>query len=324
MTRLPTAAMALILLASALWAAQNPVDSAQGSFQAGQFAQAASTLQQALEADPNDAALDYWLGRCYFELRNYQQASEEEERAVKLNGQVSDYHFWLGKIYGRLAEQHHSLWLGIKTGKEFDAAVQLDPQNIPARRALAEFYASAPWIVGGSRSKAREQIAAVAAQDPIQGELAEADYDHTIGNLAEAQVQYQKVLATSGAAAVEYYEAADFYTAQNDAADLQTAINDVLRVAPNDPRLGYYHGVLLAIEGTNLEEAETDLKAYLAATVNRSDYPPQSDARTWLGHVYEKMGRRLAAAEQYRAALEMDPESGFAKQSLQQLEKQMN
>ena len=76
--------------------------------------------------------------------------------------------------------------------------------------------------------------------------------------------------------------------------------------------------------GKWLPEAESYLKAYLATTVNRSDYPSHANARTWLGHVYEQQGRRLEAAEQYRAALEIDPDSSFAKQSLRRLEKQVN
>ncbi|HVB35130.1 MAG TPA: tetratricopeptide repeat protein [Patescibacteria group bacterium] len=315
----------LLLLTPLLWAAaQNPLETAKQAFLAGRFAEAAATLKQAAQSGPNNAMLHYWLGRCYYELRHNEQASEEVEKAIKLDGRNSDFHFWMGRIYGRMAETHRSLWLGIKTGKEFQMAVQLNPKNIPARRALMEFYASAPWIVGGSRSKAQEQITAIAAQNRIQGELAQADYDHMIGNLAGARAQYQKVLAENAASPTEYYEAADFYAGQRNAADLQRAVGQVQRIAPNDPRLGYYQGVLLAIQNKQLEEAETYLKAYLAATVDRTNYPPHADARTWLGHVYEEMGRRLEAAEQYRAALEIDPNSGFAKQSLRLLEKQLN
>ncbi|HVC00405.1 MAG TPA: tetratricopeptide repeat protein [Candidatus Dormibacteraeota bacterium] len=304
-------------------AAQGPIEAAQQAFQAGRFAEAATTLQQSARSDPNDASPHYWLGRCYYELRRYDQASQEVEQAIKLDGRESDYHFWLGRIYGHMAETHHSLWLGIRTGKEFERAIQLDPKNMAARRALVEFYAGAPWIIGGSKNKARAQIAAIAAQNPVQGDLAEADYDHMMGNLAGARANYQKVLDVNTATPVEYYEAADFYAGQRNAAQLERAIDNVLHVAPNDPRLSYYQGVVLTIEDQKLDEAESYLKSYLAATVNRSDYPSHADARTWLGHVYEQMGRRLAAAEQYRAALQLDPNSGFAKQSLQVLEKQM-
>jgi tetratricopeptide (TPR) repeat protein len=301
-----------------------PVETAEQQYQQGRFAQAAETLQQAINANPNNAALYYWLGRCYFELRNYEQASTNAEKAVRLDGQNSDYHLWLARIYGRLADTHRSLWLGMKTRKEFESAVELDPKNIPARRDLTEFYTQAPWIVGGSRKKAQDQIAAIAAIDPVQGALAQAEFDRQTGDSAGAETQYQKVLGGDPGKPEEFYEIADFYAGKRNAAQLQKAIDGVLRIAPSDPRLGYYQGVVLEIEGDRLPEAERYLKAYLATTVNRSDYPSHADARTWLGHVYEKLGRRLEAAEQYRAALAIDPNSSFAKQSLKRLEKQVN
>lgn len=317
---------ALLFLATSAFAAQggSPFETAHQLFEVGHFAQAAEALQAAIRAEPSNAGLYYWLGRCYFELRNFDQASAQEEKAVKLDGQNSDYHLWLGRAYGHLADSRHSLWLGIKTRKEFEEAVELNPKNIPARRDLTQFYTTAPWIVGGSRKKAQEQIAAIAALDPIQGALAQAEYDHQTGNLAATEAEYQKVLAGPTATVLEYYEIADFYAAQNNAAMLQKAVDGVLRIAPSDPRLSYYRGVILTIEGQNLSEAETYLKSYLASTVDRSGYPQHSDARTWLGHVYEKLGRRLEAAEQYRAALEINPDSSFAKQSLKRLEKQVN
>lgn len=325
MRRLIAAGTLLLLLTPALWAAAgSPVETAKQSYQAGRFAEAAAKLEQAAQTDPDNASLHYWLGRCYYELRNYERASQQVARAVKLDEQNSDYHFWLARTYGQLAQTHHSLWLGIKTRKEFETAIELNPKNILARRALVEFYTSAPWIVGGSRNKARAQIAAIASLDPVQGYLAWGDYDHMVGDLAGAREEYEKMLSVKDASPVEYYEAADFYANQQNAAQLQRAVDDVLRVAPNDPRLGYYQGVVLAIEGQQLQEAEDYLKAYLASTVNRTNYPSHADARTWLGHVYQKMGRRLEAAEQYRAALQIDPNSSFAKQSLKLLEKQMN
>lgn len=323
MRRFALAAAFIFLLATCGFAAQggSPLETAHQLFETGHFAEAAETLQGAIRAEPSSADLYYWLGRCYYELRNFDQASAQEEKAVRLNGQISDYHLWLGRSYGHLADSRRSLWLGIKTRKEFAQAVELNPKNIPARRDLSQFYTTAPWIVGGSRKKAQEQIDAISALDPIQGALAQAEYDHQTGDLAAAQAEYQKVLAGPTATILEYYEIADFYAAHDNAAMLQKAVDGVVRIAPSDPRLSYYRGVILTIEGQNLNEAETYLKSYLASTVDRSGYPQHSDARTWLGHVYEKLGRRLEAAEQYRAALEINPDSSFAKQSLKRLEK---
>ncbi len=329
-----TAAIAIVLLlpfvpsvrAAQVATAQavTPLETARQQYQAGHFADAAATLQGAIEKQPKNAALYYWLGRCYFELRNFEDASPQFEKAVKLNGQNSDYHMWLARTYGRLAGTHHSLWLGMRTRKEFEKAVELNPKNIAARRDLTEFYTQAPWIVGGSKKKAREQIAAITTIDPIQGALALAEFDRQTGNLAGAEAQYQIVLKQDPPRPTEYFEVGDFYASRENTQQLQRVIDGVSRVAPRDPRLAYYRGVVLTIEGKNLSEAESYLKAYLATTVSRSDYPSHADARTWLGHVYEKLGRRLEAAEQYRAALEINPNSSFAKKSLKRLEKQVN
>jgi tetratricopeptide (TPR) repeat protein len=328
MRKLLLAAAVLIWLplAPAARAAQagSPLQNAEQLFQQGRFAEAADALQTAIGSEPNNAALYYWLGRCYYELRNFDQAGANLEKAVKLDAQNSDYHLWLGRADGRLADVHHSLWLGIRTRKEFEEAVQLNPKNLPARRDLIEFYTNAPWIVGGSKKKAQDQIAAITSLDPVQGALAQAEYDRQTGDLAGTNEQYQKVLAGDPTQPAEYYEIADFYAGHQNPAQVQRAIDGAMRIAPNDPRLSYYKGVVLVLEDQRLPEAESYLKAYLATTVNRSDYPPHANARTWLGHVYEKQGRRLEAAEQYRAALEIDPDSSFAKQSLRRLEKQVN
>jgi tetratricopeptide (TPR) repeat protein len=326
MRRFALAASLVLLFAVSGFAAQggSPLETAHQLFESGHFAEAAETLQAAIRTEPASADLYYWLGRCYFELRNFDQASAQEEKAVKLNGQISDYHLWLGRSYGHLADSRRSLWLGIKTRKEFVEAVELDPKNIAARRDLTEFYTTAPWIVGGSRKKAQEQINAISGLNPVQAALAQAEFDRQTGDLAGAQAEYQKVLAESTVTILEYFEIADFYAAHDNAAMLQKAVDGAVRIAPSDPRLSYYRGVILTMEGQNLTEAETYLKSYLASTVDRTGYPQHSDARTWLGHVYEKLGRRLEAAEQYRAALEINPDSSFAKQSLKRLEKQVN
>jgi tetratricopeptide (TPR) repeat protein len=323
-----TAAIAILFFVPQLASARpaqagSPLATAQQQYQAGNFVQAVGTLQAAIGNGPQSAALYFWLGRCYFELRKFDDAAPQFEKAIKLNGQVSDYHMWLGRTYGKQAGTHHSLWLGLRTRKEFEKAVELNPKNIPARRDLAQFYTQAPWILGGSKNKAKEQIAAITALDPIQGSLAQAEYDRQTGNLAGSYAEYDKVLRQDRPRPEEYYEVADFYASHNNPHRLQRVIDAVARVAPHDPRLGYYRGVVLTIEGRQLNEAETYLKAYLAATVSRTGYPSHADARTWLGLVYEGLGRRLEAAEQFRAALEINPHSSFAKKSLKRLEKQM-
>src|SRR5579862_4665844 len=112
---------------------------------AGRYRQAAETLQAAVLQSPENASLEYWLGRCYYELHDYSQASSALERAVALDPNRSEYHDWLGKSFGRRAEQgspfnaFEGLSLAHKTHREFETAVKLDATNLEAQRDLIRF-----------------------------------------------------------------------------------------------------------------------------------------------------------------------------------------
>ena len=67
------------------------------------------------------------------------------------------------------------------------------------------------------------------------------------------------------------------------------------------------------LSNTNLPDAEQNLKSYLASTPDRSDWPSHAAAREWLGRLYEAQGKRAEAAEQYRAALQLEPKNKEAK-----------
>ena len=99
------------------------------------------------------------------------------------------------------------------------------------------------------------------------------------------------------------------------------AIQAAAQVSPNDPRLAYARGVASVLANNNLADAEKNLKSYLASTPDRSDWPSHAAAREWLGRLYESQGKRSEAAEQYRAALQLDPGNKEAKSRLESLEK---
>ncbi len=313
--------VAIMLLARCVLAAgDGPVAKAQEQFKTGDFPAAIATLQAASRSLPEDAAIYYWMGRCYFELRKYDQAISEDERAVKLAPDNSEFLFWLGRAYGREAELAHSFWMALRSKDSLEEAIEANPNNVPARRDLAAFYSEAPWIVGGSKKKAREEIASIAAIDPIEGDLAQAEYDQNNGHVERAADELKTVLQQKPKRVEEYYEAADFFATRQNAALVAQAVEGAAAIAPSDPRLLYYRGVSLVLGGQQTREAESYLKAYLARTADRSDYPSRSDARTWLGQLYAKQGRRVDAAQQYQAALHLDPSSEFAKESLKELQ----
>jgi tetratricopeptide (TPR) repeat protein len=298
------------------------LQTAQRQFNAGNYSAAITTLQSAITQNPSSGEAYYWLGRTYYEIRDYDNAIAAGEKSIALDPKNSVYHQWLGRIYGGKADRDRSFSYARKVKKEFEAAVELNPDNVAARRDLEEYDLQAPWVVGGNKDEGKAQVDAITARDPVAGHLARGVYDMDGAKKADlAEKEYREVLAAKPAKIDDYLEVIAFFQQQNKPADMQTAIEAAALVAPNDPRLGYWRGAALALAGTNLGDAEKYLKAYLASTPDRSDWPSHAAARVWLGRVYEAQGKRSEAAEQYRAALQLDSSDKDAKTRLDKLAK---
>jgi tetratricopeptide (TPR) repeat protein len=302
--------------------ASSAIQSAQHQINAGNYTGAISTLQAAVAASSSNADLYYWLCRTYYEMRDWNNAVEQGEKAVSLDPKNSLYHQWLGRSYGGEADRDRSFSDAKKVKSEFKLAVSLNPSNIAARRDLEEYCLDAPWIAGGSKDEALEQVTAIAAIDPIAGHLARALYDREgLKNPDDAENELRQVLAAKPKSPDPYFEVADFYRELNKPADMGTAIDAAAQVSPSDPRLAYFRGVAAVLANANLPDAERDLKSYLASTPDRSDWPAHAAAREWLGRLYEEQGKRADAAEQYREALQLEPKRKEAKTRLEKLEK---
>jgi tetratricopeptide (TPR) repeat protein len=298
------------------------LQTAQRQFNAGNYSAAITTLQSAITQNSSSGEAYYWLGRTYYEIRDYDNAIAAGEKSIALEPKNSVYHQWLGRIYGGKADRDRSFSYARKVKKEFEAAVELNPDNIEARRDLEEYDLQAPWVVGGNKDEGKAQVDAIAQRDPVAGHLARGVYDMDGAKKPDlAEKEYREVLAAKPAKIEPYLEVIAFFQQQNKPADMETAIQAAALVAPNDPRLGYWRGAALAVANSNLAEAEKYLKAYLASTPDRSDWPSHAAARVWLGRVYEAQGKRSEAAEQYRAALQLDSSDKDAKARLDKLAK---
>jgi len=322
--QLPFLALAAFGLVGAPARAQvsSVIQTAQRDFNAGNYAGAISALQPVATGSSSNAEAYFWLGRSYYEISDYDSSVAQLEKAASLDPKNSVYQLWLGRAYGGKADRERSFSLAKKVKKQFELAVSLNPSNIEARRDLEQFCLDAPWIVGGSKDEALEQVNAIAAIDPIQGHLARAVYDRSaLKKPDEAENEIRQVLAADPKTADPYFEAADFFQSLNKPADMSAAVQAAARVSPNDPRLAFYRGVAAVLSKTNFTDAERDLKSYLASTPERSDWPSHASARDWLGRLYEAQGKRPEAAEQYRAALQLDPTLKDAQTRLSRLEK---
>lgn len=297
------------------------LQAAERQFNSGNYTSSIATLQSAVTQNPNSAETFYWLGRNYYELRDYDNAIANAEKSVQLDPKNSLYHMWLGRAFGGKADRERSYSLAKKVKKEFQAAVQLNPSNVDARRALEEYDLDAPWIVGGDKDEAKAQVEAIAAIDPVEGHLARAMQYLQEKKTDLAENEYREVLKAKSNKLNPYFEAAMFFLNHGKPTEAEAAIQAAGQVTPNDPRLSYYRGVSRVVAGMEQSRAEEYLKSYLASTPDRSDWPTHADARYWLGRLYEAEGKRAEAAEQFRASLQLDPTDKETKARLQQLEK---
>ncbi len=274
------------------------LQTAKSQFNAGAFSSAAAVLNGALARHPENASVHYWLARCYYELRDYDRAVTHTELSVKLDPANSLYHQWLAHAYGMKAERDHNFFLARKVRKELEEAVLLDPKNIAARRDLQEFFMDAPWLVGGSKEKARETADAIAAIDALEGHLAHASLYHKgLKRLDLAEKEYRLVLASSPKTIGPYIEIAEFFEDQKNGPELLKTVKDAEKVDASDPRIAYYGGAALIFLGSDLKQAETLLRGYLAIP-ERSDWPSHAAARQLLGKLHERQGKSSAAADE--------------------------
>jgi tetratricopeptide (TPR) repeat protein len=331
MKSLKTQLLAVLLCTLALgatgWAsggaAGSPCPATPGianELETGKYAEAMSVFQQQVARNPNDAQATLWLARSYLTLGNYDRAVTFAERAVQLAPDCSESHFWLARSYALKADKARSFWLARKSKLEYETAVQLDPDNLAARRDLMEFYLQAPWILGGSKDKAWQQVDAIASRNAMEGNLARAIYWRDLDKTSLAAQEFQKVLAARPDRAEPYFQVADFYESDGKPAEIEAAIQAVLRVSPSDPRVDYYSAVASVMKRQDLAKAEQNLKSYLVNSPPRDDFPPHAAAHDWLGQIYEIWGKKQLAIDQYRFALQLSPDNQPAQDALHRLD----
>ena len=78
------AAAILLLLLGAQTAGADDLAEVQQQFDAGNYSGAMNTLRALVSQSPANAADHFWMGRCYYEMRDYSDAVSELEKATQL------------------------------------------------------------------------------------------------------------------------------------------------------------------------------------------------------------------------------------------------
>jgi len=325
------AALALVLLAgcsisvaSANIKQDENLEAARQAYETSDYTKAVSLLQDAAAKSPQNAEIHLLLAKTYYETQQHDAAIASAEKAVAIDPQNSVYHEWLGRTYGEKAE-HAGIFSGMslakKTRKEFETAVRLDERNFSARQALIEFDCSAPGIVGGGEDKAIPQIETLAALDIAEGHYAAGNCRRQKKDFAVADVEFTKALESHPKSVNLVYDIGDYAMKHSQPARLTAVADEGEKLAPSDPRGGFYRAVALVLINERSGEAERLLREYLKRAPVRNNFPRPWEAHEWLGRLYESQGKTQAAIDEYEAALRLDPKSKRAREALKQLKK---
>lgn len=299
----------------------DPLQQGINSFEAADDDNAKMHFETLLADDPENADALYYLGRIAMRSKDFSAAVDHFEKAVVLDDTKSNYHLQLGAAY---AQQIQTLGfmeqgrLAPKIKTEFEKAVERGPSNVDARNALAQFYLRAPAIVGGSKEKAMEQLAAIKEIDPREGHLLSARVYMTDKNYDAAEKEYKAMLSADANDVDAHFQMGFLHQAKEDYARASTAFEKVLKLDDKHHGAAYQIGRTALFSGENLERGAEALTSYLK-TQPGPGLPSWAHAHWRLGDIYAKMGDTDRARTEYETALKLDPELKEAKEALDNL-----
>ena len=273
---------------------------------AGRADQALHALNVTVAHNPNDARAYNLLSRVYFQLELWDNSVRMGEKAIALDPQNSAYHLWLARAMGRKAEDSNpftAFGLARKVKTEFERAVALDADNLPARNDLSEFYLEAPSVLGGDKTKAKQQADYVAKRDPALGNYMYARVAEKRGDTG-AEAEFKKAIAASNAPGHYWIELAHFYRRAGRLGDMETALNQAVASTRPGDYTEYDAAALLLHSGRNYAGAAQMLRRYVAHEDPAED-GPAFRAHYLLGIVLEKQGKKNEASLEFQAALKL-------------------
>jgi tetratricopeptide (TPR) repeat protein len=315
-----------------------------------------------LKAKPDDAALNFLMGKTCFLLQDWENAEDYFERAVELEDTNSQYHYWLGNAKGARA-QHGGILKAPGRAKAckrgYERAIELDPHNVSARFGLLQYLMQAPGFVGGNKDKARIQADSIAYYDTLVGFQAKASiyevldedltgaekeftdaialdstnltpyfwYGYFLARhdrLNEAESLAYRGLAIDSTRKEIYYSLADIFIKKERYDDAIAIYERINMLDSTDMLAAYQIGKALQLADSDLNRAETLFLKYLDSKLK--GYWPDKAAAHWnLAMVYDKQGKYDQAKTALEKGLALKPKNNEdeMKELLKQVKKKL-
>jgi tetratricopeptide (TPR) repeat protein len=277
--------MKAILIAAlagcALWAGPAELSKASEYYQRTQYQEAFQILQPVLGNDPTAYEL---AGKCQFMLGDFKKASDLFEKAVQLNGRISEHYHWLGRAYGRRAESGNPLiapHYASKARQMFERAVEMDPKNKEAINDLFEYYLEAPGFLGGGLNKAQALLEKIKANDQAEYYYATAQLAQKRQEFNSAEQHLKRAAELAPRQIGRLLDVAKFLARHGRLIESESFISKAEKIDPNNPKLLFDKAQTYIIAKKNLPTATRLLEQYLKSDLN-PDMPSRAEAEKLL------------------------------------------
>ncbi len=261
---------------------------------------------QALELQPNNADLHFALGQIhqqagYFDraVASYQEATRDS--AVEVLARVSMAHCLLsqGKPEEAIQQLEQALQLVRRSPAAMDPTIwAARPREDDEEHQAPEVEISLLLAKAYRRAGKEEQMQAVLRRikqvTTYQDEVASA--------LAEISARQGDI----DSALQEYAELARYYLSKRQGDNALNVLNEMVRLAPQDPRA---HAELaeIYINRGQLEEGIAELRLLADIYERRSQRSEASEAMRRIADIYAEMGNNEEALTCYRRAVDLAP-----------------
>ena len=279
-------AMICSLFTGIVQALPNPaLVEAERLYQQTQYSQSLGLL----ESNEGKTAPEYALmGKCYYKLEKYKNATEALEKAVLADPHNSHYMNWLGKAYGKRAETSSFFTApsyATKARHYFEQAVELDPTNLDALDDLLDYLMEAPGFLGGGQEKAAQLAERIRKQNPTQYHFMMARLAEKRKQWQEAEQHWRKAVELAPSEEGLLIGLAKLLARQSRHSESEQVFAQAEKIAPDNPRLKFERAKAYIESSRNREAARKLLEEYLRSSPLTPDDPPRSEAQRLLEKV---------------------------------------
>jgi tetratricopeptide (TPR) repeat protein len=293
-------------------------------FDQEEYEQAKDVLLKVVEKEPENAEANFLLCKVFLILDDHDHSIEYGEKAVKLDGSVSNYHLWLGQAYGVQAQKGSKLKAIFRAKKckgEYEKSILLDSTNITARTALMQYLLMAPGIAGGDKGKAKKQAEIIQGIDSLFGAMGWAVFwgqendTIKIENYLRIAVRLDTTIHHQAS-----YLMGSFLVEQKRFHEATEVYEKLFQQYPNEMNALYQLGRTYVIAKDSLDKAERCFKQYLQAKP-KGNVPPLAAAHWRLGMVYDLQGKKDQALAELEEAVRLDPKNKEYNKTLEEVKK---